>query len=532
MIFNVTLPSDGTNANVADYNDPILQILAGLNGQLNDDNISSLSGSKITPGTLPEAALASSLKTGWFSAAAAPTAVTYLGQRSYQLTYASSILGYKSVGMRSKHVRTASAPTQCTSLNGTNQYYVKSSPNKMTWTDDFSVGAWIKPSAFGADMTVVSRYNGTSGWTLRVDSNGVVMFIGYNGGSGNNRYIITTQTLPLNKWTHVSAQLDMSAFTNTSTTSYVMYDGIDIPGTMVSNGTNPTSLVQAGNLEIGARNTGTEPFSGKIAQVAIFNAKVTQATWRTYQSQGLAGNETSLASAYSFNNSIADLNATTPNDLSAQNSAAATNADSPFGDYGVSATDEFCITTAISSDGLTETVQVPEGSALPTSGGIASTSYSSQKTPFKFPLATERWTILTILNQSASSIATSYGTTVNPSTLNTWVPVGVWDLRAQLSPNQAASSASGFFVRGGISTSASAVNDQELMHYMYNRTSSTSSQTAPLSLIKPGIVVTTGTPYYWVITSESGAGTPTLNWAVGSGGSRVIAFTRFTLSYL
>lgn len=160
------------------------------------------------------------------------------------------------------------------------------------------------------------------------------------------------------------------------------------PSLLVGGGTNPTALVQAGNLEVGSTNGGTLPFDGKMAQVAIYNAKVTQANIRATISQGLAGTETSLISAYSFNNSINDLNANA-NNLTANNSAVATNADSPFagGDslYYTDGTTEFSKTVIISSDGLTETVEVPPGYAIPTTGGISAVSYSTQESPYGYP---------------------------------------------------------------------------------------------------------------------------------------------------
>jgi len=165
-----------------------------------------------------------------------------------------------------------------------------------------------------------------------------------------------------------------------------MLDGVDIPAQVARGGTNPTALVQAGNLEIGGQNGGLIPFAGKIAQVAIYNAKVTQANIRATISQGLTGSETSLISAYSFNNSITDLNTTNANNLTAQNSAVATNADSPFGcqaDGTISSTLDYAIITKVAS--AVATVQVPEGCTIPTTGGVTSVSYSTQKVPYGFP---------------------------------------------------------------------------------------------------------------------------------------------------
>lgn len=370
---------------------------------------------------------------GWITAEATPNTVTANGNRSYDLVFNSiDLTDTLSLGMRLKSTRTTSAPTQCTSLNGSTQYYNKTSPNKLTFTDDFVVSAWVKLSSINtATVAIASRFNGTSGWALRLLSGGQVELIGFNGGSGNHSYVSSTNTVAVGRWVHIAAQLDMSTFTATATTSYVMLDGVNAPASVTRAGTNPTALVQAGNLEIGSENGGTLNFPGKIAQVAIYNAKVTQATLLASMNQTLTGSETSLASAYSFNNSIADLNTTTPNDLTAQGSAVATNADSPFTqkvDGTVSGTTDYAIITKTAfSTNSTITVQVPEGNTLPTSGGISALSYSDHKTPYGFISDKNKWIVET---QCSMLIATSIGSviTLYAATPALVVPVGAWTL--------------------------------------------------------------------------------------------------------
>jgi len=326
----------------------------------------------------------------WNTGVPVPDTVAANGNRSYTLTHNSTDLtDYLSPGMRLRTTRTVSAPTQCTSLNGTTQYYSKSSPAAMTFTDDFVVSAWVKLSSYPAsDSGIVSRFNGTSGWILVAKTNGQITLQGYNAGGGNASTVTSYQSIPLNKWVHISAQLDMSTFTATTTTSYVMIDGVDVPASVTRTGTNPTALVQAGNLEIGSFNGGTNFFPGKIAQVAIYNAKVTQATILASINQGLSGSETSLISAYSFNNAITDLSANA-NNLTANGAAVATNADSPFGGQAsglISATLDYAeIVDVTFSTNTTVTVRVPYGNTIPTSGGVSAVSYSTQEAPYGMP---------------------------------------------------------------------------------------------------------------------------------------------------
>lgn len=318
---------------------------------------------------------------------ATPSTVTANGNHSTDLTFTGvDLTSTLSEGMRLRATRTVPTQTQVTKLNGTNQYWNNTSPAGMTFTDDFVVSAWVKLSSYSASV-IAGRYNGTSGWRMTLNSSGQVFLIGYNGGAGNTSYVSSYQSIPLNKWVHVTAQLDMSTFTATMTTSYVMIDGVDVPVSVARTGTNPTALIQAGNLEIGSYNGGAgEFFPGKIAQVAIFNSKVTQATILASMNQGLSGSEPNLISAWKFDgngNSIG-----TSNNLTAQGSVTATEPDSPFGNSGASADKEYAIVMSkpvYSGGNTTMTVRTAEGNTIPTSGGVSSVDYSSADVPFGFP---------------------------------------------------------------------------------------------------------------------------------------------------
>lgn len=371
----------------------------------------------------------SSTVTGWISnVLAAPNTVSYNGGNNYTLTFNSlDYTPYLYDGMKIMATRTATAPTKCTSLNGSTQYYNKTSPSGMTFTDDFVVSAWIKISSYAASQ-IVSRYNGTSGWQLRLESTGQVTLIGSNAGGSNFSYVQSYQSIPLNKWVHIAAQLDMSTFTATTTTSYVMIDGVDVAASVSRGGTNPTALIQAGNLEIGSTNGGSQFFLGKIAQVAIYNAKVTQATIKASISQTLSGSETSLISAYSFNNSINDL-AATANNLTAQGSAVATNSDSPFAGGAnastayTAGTREFGEVFNVSySTNTTVVVQVPDGYALPVSGGISAISYSTASNPLGFPASPR--VLGQVLLTNNFSMTGSTPTQIYGMSITAYIPAG------------------------------------------------------------------------------------------------------------
>lgn len=432
---SLSLPSDGQTIDAADVNTPLNTISAVINGNLDDDNVkvgANINGTKLLINSIPPTAGDANMRGGWNAGivTAMPT-VTALGNRSYSLVHATTDLtGYLSPGMRLKLTRTATAPTQCTSLNGTTQYYSKATPNKSTFTNNFVVFAAVKPSSYALG-TIVSVYNGTSGWALRQLVTGQIELAGYNAGAANFFKFTSYQSVSLIKWTNnVIAQIDMSVTTNTPTTNYIMIDGVDVPGVATRGGTSPTTLVQAGNLNIGAENGGTNPYAGKIAQAGWFTAKVTQATMLSYLSQSLIGTETNLGSAYSFNGVITDLNTSNANDLTANGSAVATTLDTPFTQTmtGVTTgtTNYGIITAASFSTNTTLTVQVAEGDTIPTSGGVSAISYSTQKTPYGFPAQKNKWILEThIKNQISYGVGTAgiwYYTG-----FNIYLPVGEWD---------------------------------------------------------------------------------------------------------
>jgi len=324
---------------------------------------------------------------GWTPVTQSVSSVTYNGNRSYSLTMSADVSATLSPGMRVRTTRTVTAPTQCTSLNGTTQYYSKTSPTGLTFTTTFTCSAWIKMTSYESTTRgIIARRNGdTEGWSFQITaSTGQVTLTGLRIAS-NSKTISSYQAIPLNKWVHVAATLDMSA--GDTTAQKIWIDGVEVPRQYSLVGT-ATALVQGTTaLVVGARKSdGSDTFPGKIAQAAVFSSQLSDATIKSYYSQGLSGTETNLVSAYSFNNSINDLNTTNANNLTAQGSAVATNDDSPFtqDSNGVpSGTTDYAVIRSVAT--TTVTVQVPEGNAIPTSGGVSAISYSTQDRPYGMP---------------------------------------------------------------------------------------------------------------------------------------------------
>lgn len=436
-VVNVTLPSDGTSANVADYNDPINVIVAIMNGGLNDDNISGLSGTKITAGTLPDTALTAAAKKGWVTGATVPTTITHLGNRSYSLAYASSILTYKSVGARNRYIRSVTTQTQVANLTAASSHFfsrASGSMTGMTFTGNHTTMAWVKLTAYPASGSqIIGRNdNATGGFSLGIATDGRAR--AFYGAASVFTDFFATVGIPLNKWVHIACSVNAAA-----KTCVFLYDGIVQVTTSAL--TAATTVAQTSNFEIG--RIGANYMSFKIAQAAVFSTNVATATLLGYMNQGITGAESNMVCGYSFNNSLNDLTANA-NTLTANNGVLATNLDAPFGQggsslYHTAGTVEHSITTMISADGLTETVQVPEGSTLPTTGGISQMDYSYLKAPYGMPIAEEKWTIFVInkvqaSNTSAPTVNVWYNLTVGNNSIGFYltVPIGEWTVGYQV----------------------------------------------------------------------------------------------------
>lgn len=440
---------------------------------------------------------------GWNPLGATPSTITNNGNHSTDLTFTGvDLTPTLSEGMRLRLTKTVPTQTQVTSLNGTNQYWSKTSPAGMTFTDDFVVTVKVKMTSYGTESMIVTRNNGTNGWFLDVNASGQVQLSGSNASAGNFRRIVSNQSIPLNKWVTITAQLDMSAYTATSTTCYVMIDGVDVPVTLAQSGTNPTTLIQAGNLEVGSYNGGLLPFPGKIAQVAIFNAKVTQAQMKLYSEQSFTGTETSLISAYKFDGNGNDVS-TTGNNLTANGSAVATNADSPFGNSGASTTKEYAIvmTKPVYSGGnTTVTVQTPEGCAIPTSGGISSVDYSSASVPFGFPRDSGKWEVTSLSRTQVGQGTPTINTWYNLGNARISVPIGAWELSFNTQMIAGIAGADYADMYTALSSSTSVDTDQELKAQLGGYAN---QQIGAMPAYKAKRLQTTSTTPYYLITSSA-----------------------------
>ena len=344
----------------------------------------------------------------------APDTVTNNGNRSYDLVFNSTdYTGIVSEGMRVRTTRTVAAPDQCADFEkSSSQYASVSSPSGITFTDDFTVEAWVKLESYDSTQAIVSRYDGATGWLFDINSTGQMRI--YGDGT-DARYMYSYQQLPLNRWVHVAATLNMSA---NSATMYINGVSIDVDS---STGVG-TSITQAGDLQVGAWN-GTNFFDGKISDVRVWGDIRNEAEIRANMSQ-YPSDTTGLVAHFKLDGDWTD-SSSNGNDLTASGGPTFAS-DAPHGNSGVSTTLDYGIITAKSfSTNTTLTVQVPEGCTIPTSGGITAFAYSLVDTPFGFPKGRDKWTLeYGDAIAQAITVSTSYQPTISKAV----VPVGAWNV--------------------------------------------------------------------------------------------------------
>lgn len=363
----------------------------------------------------------------WRNLAVVPTVATRNAQKETILQYTgvdyTSIL---SAGMKIRAPRTTTVPTQCTDLERSSTQYAtraSASLNGITFNDDFTIEAWIKVEAYpGSTMAILSRYNGTSGWELVLNFAGQLRMRAYNAGSSNWKTITTYQSVPVGKWVHVAASMDMSSFTATNNKAFI--NGVDVPASLTTSGTNPTSLVQAGDLQLGAQNSGTNTFDGMISEVRLWSVVRTQQNIIDSMGVSASGSETNLIGCWPLNGNFEDSDPNS-NDLTASGSATATSTNNPF------RANEFGVITAIQYTGGSTYLTLFTGPCAIPNETLGTTSYSTQAVPYGFPRSENDWCVEwhDLIDMATSSGA--FGT-YNPNGMKMAIPVGAWVITEQL----------------------------------------------------------------------------------------------------
>jgi hypothetical protein len=173
-------------------------------------------------------------------------------------------------------------------FDGSNDYVEFADNDAFTFSDGasdlpFSVSAWVKPSDNGGAILGKQTGGSNGEWILSVQSDGKVRLMLFKiGGTSNNIAGLTTQTLPLNKFSHVTATYDASKL---STGLEVYVNGSLDTGSQTSGGTYTGMGNGAAPVRMGKSSTNGS-FEGEIRDVKLFNKELSAAEVREVYSNG------------------------------------------------------------------------------------------------------------------------------------------------------------------------------------------------------------------------------------------------------
>lgn len=337
------------------------------------------------------------------------------GNRSFNLSIPNDQTALLTKGMRLKIPRTGTTPTQSADFNGTTQYATKVTPTGLSFTNNYTCEAWINIDSLtaGVALPIGGRYNvSTGGFVLYLEGDGRVGLVGRNGANAD--YVTSNRAIPLGRWVHVAASMDLS-----TASAAVYIDGVAVSNTY--NNSPATSIVQAGELQIGHYTVSTGFLDGRVSDFRIWSTVRTAQQIRDNMNQQLVGNEANLVGYWKLNGDFNDSTANA-NNLTAQAGATATFADNPF------SSNAYAIVMSnpvFSAGNTTLTVQTPTGYPIPNQT-LGALSYSGVKVPFGFPADPSKWILLAIANdlQLTGSVTTG----AKDLGFNLLIPVGDWKI--------------------------------------------------------------------------------------------------------
>lgn len=428
------------------------------------------------------------------------------GNKEFTVTTSNNLTGLLSPGMKLNVTRSVTPPTQCMAFTAaSSQYATKATPSGITFTTAFTCEAWVflisYPGTNGG--YIISRYDGSAdGFALRINVNGQPDL--FYASSGSFTESNAAQTIPLNQWVHIAGVVS-----STSAKTLAIYiNGVSVP--IVSQGTGASTITQAGNLSIGAANTGltTSFLNGFISEARIWSTGQTQSSIQSNMAISLTGSESNLVALFQGNGNFNDAT-TNANNLTATNSAIATQAANPYNAI------EYGIITKVSFSNPTTTVTLFTGSisSIPNQT-LNLPVYSTVESPFGFSSAEADWAVITINTAFTLGTPSSTNTLFNDKSLNIIVPTGKWKLGFEGALEESFSVSSVFAPYGGLSTSPTAASDQDLIAGWVSRPGSTGSSAMFIKREKE-LSITSATPYYLVVATQTAGGTTTVGFDGG-----------------
>jgi hypothetical protein len=176
--------------------------------------------------------------------------------------------------------------TNSLTFDGVNDYVTfANSGNLNLGTNNFTISAWVYPTSYSAERTIISR-RGTRGFQLFLTTAGLVIMS--NIGVAN---YTSTSAVPLNTWTQV-----------TVTVSSGNLISFYFNGVLVNSVSGSSFLDEPTTTTIGIQDASlNRPFAGQISEVRTWNIARTQTEIKDNLFNQLTGTETNLVAYWKLN---------------------------------------------------------------------------------------------------------------------------------------------------------------------------------------------------------------------------------------
>ncbi len=225
-------------------------------------------------------------------------------------TFSTSLYGRARNGASTNNIDPALSPD--TSNMGTcgygefvanqNQYVEVAHDSQLSLSNQLTVSAWVYPTsrpASGSLYTIVSK---DTNYEFHLDSAGHVFWY-WQRSNGSANSLTTTETIPLNTWSHITIRYDNSLPGNQRQKIYI--NGVAVKSGNDSNSLRTNTL----NLEIGRDyNFDSRSFDGRIDEVAIYSRALSDSQiLDLYNQRHQCSGPTLQCFSDSFDTSLSDL---------------------------------------------------------------------------------------------------------------------------------------------------------------------------------------------------------------------------------
>ncbi|MGL4249492.1 MAG: DUF6701 domain-containing protein [Aeromonas sp.] len=181
-----------------------------------------------------------------------------------------------------------------------NQYVEVPHDARLSFSDKLTVAAWVYPVSWPSAGNLHSIVSKNGNYEFHLDSQGRVYWY-WERAAGGFTELTTTETIPLNTWSHIAIRYDTSA---AGEQRQVIY----INGVPVRYGNDASKLrTNSLNLEIARDNSNGRSFDGRIDEVAIYGSALSHAQIANlYQQRHFCGGTTLLCESDDFSTPLGE----------------------------------------------------------------------------------------------------------------------------------------------------------------------------------------------------------------------------------